>query len=41
MKMDRQVRQTVEQRNINWRESETLAQNREAWKRKIRHNRNP
>ena len=36
-----QVRQTAEQRDINWREVGTLVQNREAWKRKIRHNRNP
>ena len=36
-----QVRQTAEQRDINWREIGTLAQNTEAWKRKIRHNRKP
>ena len=32
-----QVRQTAEQRDINWKAVGTLAQNRETWKRKIRH----
>ena len=36
-----EVRQTAEQRDRNWREAGTLAQNREAWKRRIRHNQNP
>ena len=36
-----QVRQTLEQRDTNWREVGALAQNGDVWKRKIRHHQNP
>ena len=36
-----QLRQTVEQGDVNSREAGTLAQNGEAWERKIRYNQNP